>query len=164
MSDYFSEYIVKRKTPKNVQIIKILLTVLCVVSILIWIVPAGIFVSAILIFLTWLYYRNNDVEWEYTLVEKSLYVDKIMQKAKRKRMAEYDLTKMEVVAPEESYHVKEYDRRNLRVLDFTSCIPDNKKFALIIMHNNELIKVMFEPSERMLKEMRDVAPRKVYTE
>ena len=79
-------------------------------------------------------------------------------------MAEYDLTKMEAVAPEESYHIKEFDKRNLKVLDFTSCIPDNKRFAMVIMHNNELIKVLFEPSERMLKEMRDVAPRKVHAE
>ena len=163
MSDYFSEYIVKRRTPQKVKLIKALLVVLCVFSVVLIIIPyIGMILTAVMIFFTWLYFRNNDVEWEYTLVEKSLYVDKIMQKAKRKRIAEYDLTKMEVMAVEESDLIKEYDRRNLRRLDFTSLIPENKRYVIVIMHNNELIKVALEPSERMLKEMRDVAPRKVH--
>ena len=163
MSDYFSEYIVKRRTPQKVKLIKALLVVLCVFSVVLIIIPyIGMILTAVMIFFTWLYFRNNDVEWEYTLVEKSLYVDKIMQKAKRKRIAEYDLTKMEVMAVEESDLIKEYDKRNLRRLDFTSLIPENKRYVIVIMHNNELIKVALEPSERMLKEMRDVAPRKVH--
>lgn len=165
MSDYFSEFIVKQNTPHKVKFLRIILIILCVVTFPLLFVPyIGFIVWVLLVLFTWMYWRNTDIEWEYTLVDKSMYVDKIMQKAKRKRIAEYDLTKLEVVAPVESYHVKEYDRRNLKEQDFSSLNPETPKHAMIIMHNNELIKIIFEPSERMLREMRDAAPRKIFNE
>ena len=170
MGDYYSEYIVKRKTPGKdkaigalIIVADVIFTLVCLYSML-FIPYAGFFLMVIAYFFSWLYFRTIDVEWEYTLVEKSRYVEKIMQKAKRKRMAEYDLSKVEMIAPVSSYHIKEYDKRNLKVLDFTSLEPDRNIFAMIILNNNEMVKVLFEPSERMLKEMRNVAPRQLHIE
>ena len=110
MGDFFSEWIVKRKTPQNVKVIQTLLVIVCVLSCALIIIPyVGVLVVAVIIFLTYIYFKNNDVEWEYALVEKTMYIDKIMKKSKRKRMGEYDLTKTEVMAPEDSAYIKEYD-------------------------------------------------------
>lgn len=167
MSDFFSEYIIKRQTPAKDKMIGVLcvlgaivVTFLGLYSML-FIPYVGFLVMIFVYFLVWVYFRNIDVEWEYTLVEKSMMVDKIMHKAKRKKMADYDLTKLELVAPEKANEALAYDHRNLKTIDFSSLKPDNTRYVMIIMHNNELIKVIFEPSERMLKEMRNVAPRKV---
>ncbi len=163
MGDFFSEWIVKRKTPQNVKIIQILLVVVCVLSCALLPIPyIGVLAVAVIIFLTYLYFKNNDVEWEYALVEKSMYIDKIMKKSKRKRMGEYDLTKTEVMAPEGSSYIKEYDNRNLKVVDFSSLIPENKKYVMVILSNNELVKLVLEPNERMLKELRDIIPRQLH--
>lgn len=163
MGEFFSEWIVKRKTPQKVRIIQTLLVVVCVLSCALLPIPyVGVLVVAVIIFLTYLYFKNNDVEWEYALVEKSMYVDKIMKKSKRKRMGEYDLTKTEVMAPEGSSYIKEYDNRNLKVIDFSSLIPENKKYVMVILSNNELVKLVLEPNERMLKELRDIIPRQLH--
>ena len=122
----------------------------------------GILAVALIIFLSYLYFKNNDVEWEYALVEKTMYIDKIMKKSKRKRIGEYDLTKTEVMAPEGSSYIKEYDNRNLKCTDFSSLIPENKKYVLIIMDGNEMVKLVLEPDERMLKELRDIIPRQLH--
>ena len=165
MGEYFSEWIVKRKTPQKVKMIQILLVAVCVLSLVLLVIPyLGVLAVAVIIFLTYLYFKNNDVEWEYSLVEKTMYVDKIMKKSKRKRMGEYDLTKLEVMAPQESYYIKEYDKRNLKTLDFSSMIPENKKYVMVLMNNNELIKLIIEPNDRMLKELRDIAPRQLHVE
>ena len=165
MGEYFSEWIVKRKTPQKVKMIEGLLVAVCVLSLVLLAIPyLGVLAVALIIFLTYLYFKNNDVEWEYSLVEKSMYVDKIMKKSKRKRMGEYDLTKLEVMAPQESYYIKEYDKRNLKTLDFSSMIPENKKYVMVLMNNNELIKLIIEPNDRMLKELRDIAPRQLHVE
>lgn len=162
-ANFFSEWIVKRKTPQNVKIIQTLLVIVCVLSCGLLPIPyVGILAVALIIFLSYLYFKNNDVEWEYALVEKTMYIDKIMKKSKRKRMGEYDLTKTEVMAPEGSSYIKEYDNRNLKCTDFSSLIPENKKYVLIIMDGNEMVKLVLEPDERMLKELRDIIPRQLH--
>ncbi len=165
MGELFSEWIVKRRTPQKVKMIQTLLVIVCVLSCALIAIPyVGVLVVAVIIFLTYLYFKNNDVEWEYALVEKSMYVDKIMKKSKRKRMGEYDLTKTEVMAPEDSSYIKEYANRNLKVCDYSSLIPENKKYAMVILNNNELIKLILEPDERMLRELRDIIPRQLHVD
>ena len=165
MGEIFSEWIIKRKTPQKVRMIEVLLVVVCVLSCVLISIPyVGVLVVALIIFLTYIYFKNNDVEWEYALVEKNMYIDKIMKKSKRKRMGEYDLTKTEVMAPADSSYIKEYDNKNLKVCDYSSLIPENedKKYVMIILNNNELVKLILEPDERMLKELRDIIPRQLH--
>lgn len=45
---------------------------------------------------------------------------------------------------------------------FSSLIPENKKYVLIIMDGNEMVKLVLEPDERMLKELRDIIPRQLH--
>jgi hypothetical protein len=165
MGEIFSEWIIKRKTPQKVRMIEVLLVIVCVLSCALISIPyVGVLVVALIIFLTYIYFKNNDVEWEYALVEKNMYIDKIMKKSKRKRMGEYDLTKTEVMAPADSSYIKEYDNRNLKVCDYSSLIPENenKKYVMVILNNNELVKLILEPDERMLKELRDIIPRQLH--
>ena len=77
MGEFFSEWIVKRKTPQNVKIIQTLLVIVCVLSCGLLPIPyVGILAVALIIFLSYLYFKNNDVEWEYALVEKTMYIEK----------------------------------------------------------------------------------------
>ena len=52
----------------------------------------------------------------------------------------------------------------MKVKDFTSCNPEREKrvYAMVISGEGETAKVLFEPSEQMLKDMRAKAPRKVF--
>lgn len=165
MSDFYSEWIVKRETPQKVKVIKILLYVCCALSLLFLMVPyVGIILTAGVFALVYLYHRNNDIEWEYSILQKELNVDKIMSKAKRKSVAVFDLTKVEMFAPAKSQHILAYDHRGLKTLDYSSCTADARLYVMVIMYNNELTRVVLEPTDAMLKEIRDIIPRQFHKE
>lgn len=165
MSDYYSEWIIKRETPQSVKVIKILLYAVCALSLLLLFVPyVGILLTAGVFALTYLYLRNNDVEWEYSIVNKSLNIDKIMSKSKRKSVVEFELTKVEVFAPLQSSYAKAYEGRGLKTLDYSSLSHDARLFLMVIMHNNELTRVILEPTDGMLKNLRDIIPRQLHIE
>lgn len=167
MANYFSEWIVARETPSKVKAVRALLIVVSILGVaLIVLVPyVGFLLEAGIVFLAYLYIANNSyVEWEYSFADKTLFVDKIMGRAKRKKMGEFELSNMEVAAFNDSYHIKEYDKKELKTFDFTSLNPDKKKFAIILPHNNETVKVLIEPDDRMLKELKDIAPRQVHND
>ena len=104
-------------------------------------------------------------EWEYQYVNGELDVDRIMNKAKRKRMASYDISKAELIAPAASHRFDYYNNnQKLKVCDYSSCNPEREKlvYAMVIPEKEGLLKVLFEPSEHMIKDFRLKAPRKVF--
>ena len=105
---------------------------------------------------------NTDLEYEYLYLDRELTVDKVMAKSKRKRVAVYSLDKMEIVAPVKSWHLDNFkNRQTSRNVDYSSGEekqPD-KRFVFYYEGNQ---KVIFEPSEEMVKAMQFAAPRKVF--
>lgn len=168
MSDlYLEELIKKKRTVKDNALRAFLMgltAVLVVLSLLtlsmVMILPA-IVICVADIFL----FPRFSVEWEYQYVNGELDVDRILNRAKRKRMASYDIANAELIAPAAS-HRFDYHNNNtkLRVRDYTSCDPQREKqvYAMLVSGEGELAKVLFEPSEQMLKDMRTKAPRKVF--
>ena len=65
----------------------------------------------------YLFWLEITVDYEYVYVDKEIRVAKIQQKERRKDLAVYDLTRMEVMAPSGSYHLDEYRNKNLTVLN-----------------------------------------------
>ena len=107
-----------------------------------------------------------NVEWEYTYVDAELDVDKIFNRAKRKRVGTYEIKKAEIIAPANSHRL-DYHNNNqkMKVMDFTSLFPERQKYvyAMIIEDDkNGMLKVLFEPSQQMLEDMRRRAPRTVF--
>lgn len=168
MSDLYLEELIKKKETGKDKLIRYGLMavtfVLLVLSFLTWsmmfIFPA-IVVCVVDIFV----FPRLRVEWEYQYVNGELDIDKIMNKSKRKRMASYDVDGVEIVALAVSHRLDYYNNNpKLKVRDFTSCDPAKEKsvYAMVLSNEGELNKVLFEPSEAMLKDMRSKAPRKVF--
>lgn len=101
------------------------------------------------------------MEYEYTFVKGELDIDKIMAKAKRKRCAVFNMEQTEVVAPEGAHQLDNFKNTPCKVMDFSSGIPENKKYIMYTSYHNEIVKVIFEPNDRMLDDMWNTAPRKV---
>lgn len=101
----------------------------------------------------------------FQYVNGELDVDRIINKAKRKRMASYDISKAELIAPAASHRFDYYNNnQKLKVCDYSSCNPEREKlvYAMVIPEKEGLLKVLFEPSEHMVKDFRLKAPRKVF--
>jgi len=168
MSDLYLEELVKRRKTGKDMALRAILMALTAVLVVLAIVTFNILISvpaiAVCIADIFIFPRFN-VEWEYQYVNGELDVDRILNKAKRKRIASYDIANAELVAPAVSHRLDYYNNNSkLQVKDFTSCNPEREKlvYAMIVSSEGETTKVLFEPSEQMLKDMRAKAPRKVF--
>lgn len=168
MSDLYLEELVKRRRTGKDQVLRYALmgltAVLIVLALLSWnliIIAAGIAICVADIFI----FPRFQTEWEYQYVNGELDVDRILNKAKRKRIASYDVAKAELIAPAASHRFDYYNNnQKLKVCDYSSCDPEREKlvYAMLIPEEAGLTKVLFEPSEQMIKDIRIKAPRKVF--
>lgn len=162
MSELYSEWIVKKKSPSWAFAAKVLLIILTVaVTVLAMVMPL-LFIAAIALgYLTYRLSLSWNLEYEYTYVNGELDIDKIMAKSRRKRCTVLSMEQTEIVAPEGASQLDNYKNTPCKTMDFSSGIAENKKYVIYASYNNEMVKVIFEPNERMLNDMWNTSPRKV---
>jgi len=105
----------------------------------------------------------TDLEYEYLYVDRELVVDKVLARSGRKRVAIYKLDKIEIFAPFRSYRLDRYKNTNAKVKDYS--IGEELKPDLrytMIYEGGE--KIILSPSEELIKVLKNVAPRKVFTD
>ena len=66
---------------------------------------------------------------------------------------------MEIVAPSDHADLKYHQVE--KTLDYSSQIPEHKTYTMVTKWKGQKVKVVFEPNEKLLNSMRDIAPRKV---
>lgn len=166
MSDVYVECLVKAKTSLLGKIGKYALIVLTVligcatllfmnVFLLILAVAAGAGAYFVGMF--------TDLEYEYLYLDKELTIDKVMAKTRRKRVAVYQLDRMEIFAPVKSYHLDNYRNRNVKEKDYSIGYEEqpDKRYAMYYEGGEKLI---LSPSPELVKAMRNAAPRKVFAD
>ncbi len=162
MNETYVEWLVKKKTPVYMAFLKILTIMLAVCFILVGIgFPPLLLIGILFGVAAYFIYFNADLEYEYLYVDKELTVDKVMAKSKRKRVATFDLDKMEIIAPIKSWHLDNYKNRNDKTVDYSSGEEKQPDRRYVFFYDGRQ-KVIFEPNEEMIKAMQFVAPRKVF--
>lgn len=164
MNETYVECLVARKSSGLMSFLKILLTMLTVVFVLIGMMFVPGFLVAIATGVgAYFAYMNADVEYEYLYLDKEISIDKVMAKSKRKKVGTYSVEKMEILAPVNSYHLDSYKNREFKTKDYSSGVEEKpeKRYAMICEGGE---KVLLEPNEAMIKAIRNVAPRKVFTD
>lgn len=162
MNETYVEWLVKRKTPAYMTLLKILTIMLTVCFVLLgfFLLPAMI-IAVLLGVAAYFVYLNSDVEYEYLYVDKELTVDKVMAKSRRKRVATYDLGKIEILAPIKSWHLDNYKNRTDKTVDYSSGEEKQPDRRFAFFYDGKQ-RVLIEPYEEMIKAMQTVAPRKVF--
>ncbi|MDK2809082.1 MAG: hypothetical protein PWP24_1819 [Clostridiales bacterium] len=105
------------------------------------------------------FFPRLNYEYEYIFCDGQIDFDKIMGGNKRKNLLKIDMDEMELAGPVKATEVASY--QNLKTRDFSSKQQNGRVYVLIVRVNNEMIRVLFEPSEKMLELMRRKSPRKV---
>lgn len=168
MSDAYVECLVKAKTSLLGRVghaVLITLMVICVLAIFV-LPPLMIFafIGAILFGVGAYFVKMfTDLEYEYLYLDKELVIDKIMAKTRRKRIATYSLDRIEILAPIKSYHLDNYRNRNVKEKDYSigeELQPDRR----FLMYCEGGQKIILSPSEEMIKVMKNVAPRKIFSD
>ena len=100
------------------------------------------------------------VEYEYLFADGGFSVDSILGKARRKKTFDCDKEDVQVIAPANSYVLKDYEKQGMKVIDCTSHNAGADVYALISQKGAQTTKVLFEPGDKMKAAMRRVFPRK----
>lgn len=126
-----------------------------------WFVLA-LFALVVMGILTFLVFRNTDLEYEYCYFEGEMTVDKVMGKATRKRIGVFDFTKMDLMAPDNSPRL--HNAMNKKTLDYSSANPEDKTYCAVVMNakTNEQVALKFTPNEDLIAAIKRIAPRSVY--
>lgn len=163
MGDTYVEWMVKRVPSMPMKILKVVLitvTVIAVLFAMIGLLPA--FVVAIAAGIgAYFAHMNANLEYEYLYVDKELTIDKIMAQTKRKRIAQFDLERMEILAPIKSWHMDDYAKREIKTVDYSSGVEQQPDKRYVMIYNGEK-KVILEPNEALVKAVQSIAPRKVF--
>jgi hypothetical protein len=162
MNQLYAEAGVKRKDNMATMLLRTLLVVGIVIGALLLFLGGilGIVGVVLIIVLIYLFPKLN-VEYEYVFVDGQLDFDRITGKSKRKTLLRVDMEQMEIVAPMNSHSLDAYSHIQFENKDFSSGNKENKPYVIIASIENKKVKILFEPSEKMITMMRQKSPRKV---
>lgn len=175
MGDVFLEYIVKRAPETKTSLLKvgiILATIAVGYFGLIFftsseaLAPFSSFFLLLLAGLVYGAYRlfiSFNYEYEYIVTNGELDVDKIIARRSRKRMCTIRPVEVEIMAPYNNDYKNQYDRGEfaLTVDAASSVYAQNRWFIVADTKKYGRVRLMWEPTEKMIENMRTYMPRKV---
>lgn len=162
MNETYVEWLIKKKTPAYMTLLRIVTIMLAVCFILLgFILWPALIIGVVIGVAAYFIYMNSDLEYEYLYVDKELTIDKVMAKSKRKRVATFDMGKMEVMAPVKSYHLDNYKNRTDKTVDYSSGEEKQPDTRYVFYYDGKQ-RVVFEPNIEMIKAIQTGAPRKVF--
>ena len=161
MNEFLTEQLVKRNQTIATTFKKAGLIAVTVLSAFLTLaIPILTVVTVILIFVDSFLFKRMNVEYEYVYFNGDLDIDKIMNMQSRKKQFSTNIKEMEVLAPSGSPELHPYQR--LKTLDFSTLNPEDKVYEMVTSFKGETVRVLFNPNEKILNEMKNMAPRKVF--
>lgn len=165
MFDVAVEQIVKVKPPKISILYKVVLIIACVVAAttIQQTMTFGIIVLALFAVATFLVFQYYNAELEYSLVEDTLTIDRIMSKSSRKRCGVYTLAKAKLVARADSQDAMRMTHMDVKTIDY-SVGASNHDSIVIYAYNehNELVRIFIYPNEELLEAIKQTVDKSVY--
>ena len=102
------------------------------------------------------------LEYEYLYLDKEITIDKVMAKSKRKKVAKYEVERMEILAPIKSWHMDGFKNRTVKTVDYSSGVENQPDLRYVMYYEGNL-KVILEPSMEMVKAIKKYcAPKGIY--
>lgn len=162
MNESYVECLVARRPSGGMMALKVLLIVVTVIGILGGMIAFPLLIVAVAAAVG-AYFASlySSLEYEYLYVDKEISVDKILNKTKRKKAEKFELDRMEIFAPVNSWHLDNYKNRQFKTTDYSSGVAGQPDRRYAMIYNGER-KILFEPNQEMVKAMQAVAPRKVF--
>ena len=162
MEENYVEWLVKRRDPVYAIPLKALMIAVCVISVFLALQTMfGIIIMAAAFIGTYFVFINLSIEFEYLYADGGLRIDRIMGKARRKKVFDCEKEDVQFVAPSDSYMLKDYENANTKLAGYSSGRKDGKVYAMIYQKGSESRKVLFEPYEKMINAMRRAYLRKM---
>lgn len=166
MNDIFIEQLVKRE-PNNVTKAKkagiiigaLFIVVLCffVPALFPFILP----IAAGIIYIAYILIKRTNLEYEYSVTNDELDIDKIMNKARRKHSFNLKIKRIEIMVPVKNNSYQQEISNYSKLLDFSSGQLKDNTYAIMYNEDGKRYKIILEPNEKVLKSMKRYIPSKI---
>ena len=166
--DFFNEWIVKRKKTAQ-DYMSVIITVMVAIMALygvviqflmgkvIYFIPVEI---AVVIYVAYKIIISMNVEYEYSVTNGDLDIDRIVSKKRRKKLVSIKLRDAEYFAPFEDEHIRVAEDTSIkRVIDASSSIDAPRLYFIIYYNNSEKTCLLFEPTDEMIENFSHYRPR-----
>lgn len=163
--DIFCEYMVKRKKQKVDYIQEVILIVFAIYLSFIAFAMMQVFRSFTLLVIAAIWYgavyliRRKDIEYEYTLTNNTLDIDRIFAKRTRKRITSIDIAKIDYIR-----HAEDRDfEKNPELFDhyLCQCKASKDTYVLAFARDGKVHRVFFTPNDKMKKSFKQLNPSRV---
>lgn len=160
--DTYVEWLVKRKDPGYAWPARIALGLACIFALFIAFAAVwGILLLAAVGVAAYFLWQTLSIEFEYLYVDGGLSIDKIFGKSRRKKLLECSKDELLIVAPSDSFVLKDYEVNGMKVYDCSSGNKGVKTHSLIYQKGGQRVKVVLEPNDKLLQAIRSTAPQKL---
>ncbi len=152
MENIYEKSVVKPKTAVDniITLAAVLVTLGLIIFSIIW-EPLRLYAIAIGIvaaIASWRIITDRNIEFEYTLAGDSFSLDKIMNKRRRKRILNCDLSDFDIIAPVQSrYYEENKDNYAKKIVSVSADAPDDEFFG-IVEYKGKRTLVIFEADDR----------------
>lgn len=180
LNDIFMEYLIKKKPGAKEILIKvgIVVAALFLTVILLGVlfaltqsgIPAVFSIGFLLIALMWyvaiLLMGKLNLEFEYTLTNSEIDIDKIMSKRGRKRIASFDFKNIYICANiRDNMHKHDYENTELISKTFDVSGDKSRGGVYFVDYEDEKngrTRILFQPPQKMLDSIKRFNPRCVF--
>ncbi len=157
--DFFNEWIVKRrKTAQDYMsvAITVMVTFMVLYGVVLqfrmakymYFIPIEI---ALVIYIAYKIISSMNVEYEYSVTNGDLDIDKVISKKRRKKMVSLKLRDVEYFAPFEGEHIRVAEDASIkRIYDASSGLDAPRLHFIIYYYNSEKTLLLFEPTDEMI--------------
>ena len=153
MYNITTEQILKTKAPKQAAVFKTVMILACILAVTT--IP-----STYALGFTVILFKYYNAEYEYSLVDGELTIDKIMSQSMRKRCGVYNIAKASMLAKPTCQAALGMEHKKLRTAEYTSNTAPEKTVVLYTMDaSNEMVRIILEPDEKMLEALRAGVPK-----
>jgi len=162
-SDTYVECLVATKPSTVKKFLKVLTTMLAAAFVFLGLLGyiIALFIGIAFGVVAYIISGQTSIEYEYLYLDREISIDRITGKSKRKRVATFEVERMEILAPIKSYHLDNYNNRDMKSVDYSSGI-ENQPDTRYVLYYEGSQKVILEPNEEFIKAVANVAPRKVF--
>lgn len=166
MNDSYVELLVKCKENTGALLLRSILYALGILF-LVGTVLTGIgllmIIAAIFGGIGFFVQQNSNIEYEYLYLDKHFSVDVIKNQSKRKTIAEYDMSTLEIMAPINSYQLDRFKNNpQVKTIDYSSKSVASKPYAMFFRKGETWEKVLVEMNEEFLNELSKTLPGKIF--
>lgn len=122
----------------------------------------GVFLAAGIVYLGYRLITSRNVEFEYTVTNGELDIDKITSRRKRKRIFSASCKEFDILSRVKSNSFSQSVQSIKNRIDASSSLDSPDAFFATLNYKGEKTLLIFEPDERMLNNFKLSIPRKIF--